>query len=77
MTDGDPAAHPNPLAWHSLTSSNLRRCRWDPETEQLSIQFVSGAVYEYDAVPISVYNGLLESESPGRFFNQNIKDIYG
>lgn len=63
--------------WQELQSSNLRRTSYDPETSQLKIQFVSGKVYTYEGVPVSVYNGLLEASSAGKYFNQNIKDIYG
>jgi hypothetical protein len=66
----------DPGQWQRVTSSNLSRCRWDPETEQLQIQFQNGKTYSYDGVPASIYNGLLEAESPGRFFNQNIKGVY-
>ena len=62
--------------WNDLTSSNLRRCSYDIETETLQIQFVSGKTYSYSGVPASVYNGLLEAPSPGQYFNQEIKDQY-
>ena len=60
----------------SLSSSNLRRCSYDIETETLQIQFVSGKTYTYEGVPASVYNGLLEASSPGQFFNSTIKGVY-
>jgi hypothetical protein len=63
--------------WNDLTSSNLRRCSYDIETETLQIQFVSGKTYSYSGVPASVYNGLLEASSAGQYFNNNIKDVYG
>jgi hypothetical protein len=62
--------------WQQLESSNLKRCSYDIETETLQIQFVSGKVYPYQGVPASVYNGLLEASSSGKFFNENIKDQY-
>lgn len=62
--------------WQQLSSSNLKRCAYDIETEELKIQFQSGKVYSYQGVPASVYNGLLEADSPGRYFIQSIKDIY-
>lgn len=65
-----------PAVWQDLTSSNLRRCSYDIETEVLQIQFVSGKTYSYQGVPASVYNGLLEASSAGKFFNENIKDQY-
>lgn len=62
--------------WQELSSSNLRRCAYDIETETLQIQFQSGKVYSYQGVPASVYNGLLEATSAGQFFNSSIKDVY-
>lgn len=62
--------------WRDLSSSNLRRCAYDIETETLQIQFHSGKVYSYEGVPASVYNGLLEAGSAGQFFNANIKGVY-
>lgn len=62
--------------WQSLSSSNLRRCSYDIETETLQIQFNSGKTYTYEGVPASVYNGLLEASSAGQYFNANIKGVY-
>lgn len=62
--------------WQSLSSSNLRRCSYDIETETLRVQFNSGKTYTYEGVPASVYNGLLEATSAGQYFNSNIKGIY-
>ena len=62
--------------WQQLESSNLKRCSYDIETETLQIQFQSGKVYPYQGVPASVYNGLLEAPSAGKYFNENIKDQY-
>jgi KTSC domain len=62
--------------WHDLTSSNLRRCAYDIETETLHLQFQSGKVYDYEGVPVSVYNGLLEASSAGQYFNSEIKGVY-
>jgi hypothetical protein len=62
--------------WNDLTSSNLRRCSYDIETETLQIQFVSGKTYSYSGVPASVYNGLLEASSAGQYFAREIKGVY-
>jgi hypothetical protein len=65
------------LPWNQLSSSFLTRCTWDPETEELQLQFASGKTYSFDGVPASVYQGLLEADSPGRYYHANIKDNYG
>ena len=68
---------PQPLPWRQLRSSLIVRANYDPETETLSLQFTNGQVYTYDGVPISVYTGLLEADSPGRYYHQNIRGVYG
>ncbi len=62
--------------WQPLSSSNLRSCRYDPGTETLDIQFHSGRTYSYARVPSTVFQGLVDADSPGRFFNAQIKDHY-
>ena len=53
------------------------RANYDPETEVLSLQFTNGMIYDYPGVPVSVYAGLLEADSPGRYYHQNIRGVYG
>ena len=68
-----------PLKWHSLTSSNLRRCAFEEDEDgntTLHVQFNSGKTYELADVPSSIFNGLLEAGSPGQFYNANIKGVY-
>ena len=38
--------------------------------------FTSGDVYDYDAVPPEVVEGLRAAPSKGRFFGPNIRDSY-
>jgi len=59
-----------------VTSSNLRSVGYDPQTQKLEIEFISGGVYEYFTVPVNVYQGLMSAASHGRYFDQNIKNIY-
>lgn len=42
----------------------------------LEIEFVSGAVYQYLDVPAAVHKGLMRAESKGRYFNNEIRDVY-
>ena len=65
------------LPWQQLSSSMITRATYDPETETMSVQFTSGRIYDYPDVPISVYNGLLEADSPGSYFHANIRGVYG
>jgi hypothetical protein len=49
---------------------------YDSETAELEVEFRSGDVYRYFAVPPSVHNALLEAESPGAYFNKHVSDHY-
>ena len=60
----------------SLRSSVLRSAGYDPATAVLELEFTSGDVYRYFAVPPSVFRALVDHDSPGAYFNQNISDRY-
>jgi hypothetical protein len=59
-----------------VASSVLRSVGYDAGTAVLEIEFRSGDVYRYFAVPPSVALNLLEAPSPGAFFNRHISDRY-
>jgi hypothetical protein len=59
-----------------LRSSVLSAAGYDPATAVLELQFTSGDVYRYFAVPPSVFRALLDADSPGAFFNTTISDRY-
>ena len=54
----------------ALQSSSLRSLGYDPEQQILEVEFSSGALYRYEAVPPEVVQALLEADSLGRHFNQ-------
>lgn len=60
-----------------LSSSNLSAYNYDPDTQLLTIQFASGRSYDYKNVPQDVADGLGQADSPGKYFNNNIKNVYG
>lgn len=45
-------------------------------TRVLEITFESGRIYQYYNVPEDVYQGMLDAESKGRYFNQEIRGKY-
>jgi lysyl-tRNA synthetase class 2 len=49
---------------------------YDDDASELDITFTSGRVYRYHQVPPDIYDGLLEAESKGTFFNDNIKEAF-
>jgi hypothetical protein len=59
-----------------LESTVIVSAGYDGATAVLELEFTSGDVYEYFAVPPSVHRGLLAAESAGRFFAANIRDVY-
>lgn len=60
----------------AVASSVLKSVGYDPATAVLEIEFVSGDVYRYFAVPPSVHRALVDAESPGAYFNRTISDRY-
>ena len=59
-----------------LKSSRIKSATYNDSTEVLSITFSSGAIYKYFGVPEEIYNALIKSDSPGRFFEATIKPKY-
>jgi hypothetical protein len=59
-----------------VDSSAVASVGYDPETAVLEIEFTSGEVYQYFAVPPSLHRELLSAASAGRFFAERIRPVY-
>jgi hypothetical protein len=59
-----------------VLSSVIAEVGYDEDTAELEVQFQSGDVYRYYAVPPSVHRALMEADSPGAYFNRHISDHY-
>lgn len=59
-----------------LESSVLAAAGYDAAHAKLEIEFQSGDVYTYFAVPKRVFEELLASASKGKFFGQKIANTY-
>lgn len=63
-----------------FTSTALSRAsftiRDDDPDGTLDITFASGRTFTYENVPVSVWEGLRDAQSPGSYFHANIKDAY-
>lgn len=59
-----------------VESTVLRSVGYDADERILEVEFVSDDVYRYFVVPRSVHAALMEADSPGRYFNQTIRDKY-
>jgi len=60
----------------TMPSSVIRSYYYDAQHAVLRIVFVSGAIYDYEAVPESVYQAMKSAFSKGTYFNQYIKDKF-
>jgi hypothetical protein len=59
-----------------IKSSNLKSASYNTETEDLTITFNNGFVYEYSKVPWSLFTKFRMADSQGKFFNLNIAKKY-
>jgi hypothetical protein len=59
-----------------IDSSAIRGIGYDEASRVLELEFVSGAVYDYDGVPPEEVLGLLEADSRGRYFDDHIRGPY-
>lgn len=57
-----------------VESSNIASVGY--EGGVLIIEFKNGAVYQYDNVPIRVYDVMMKADSVGKYFNAHIKSKY-
>ena len=56
-----------------VTSSLLKAVAYDPEKEELHVEFHKGGTYVYRGVPQRNYDAMMEDPSAGGYFIQNIK----
>lgn len=61
---------------YDVSSSNIRSVGYDPQSQTLEVEFLSGAVYQYYGVPENMHENLLREASKGRFLNTYIRDQY-
>ncbi|MFD5214977.1 KTSC domain-containing protein [Microbacterium sp. NPDC058345] len=59
-----------------VSSSALTSVGYDPAHAVLEIEFRSGDVYRYYAVPPSVHSALMHAPSLGTYFQRRIRDRY-
>jgi len=49
---------------------------YDESNVEFTVFFVNGGEYLISGAPRSVYDGLIAAPSPGRYYNQSIRDAY-
>jgi hypothetical protein len=59
-----------------IQSSNIKAAAYNTKSENLTITFNTGGIYEYNKVPWNTFTKLRMAESQGKFFNENISKKY-
>jgi hypothetical protein len=59
-----------------VSSTNIRSIGYDEGSQTLEVEFTSGGIYDYAAVPKNVYQRFMAAPSKGRFFDSSVKDKY-
>ena len=76
----EPSPTPNYIASRiprqSVQSTAIAKVGYSKCRHILEIEFVSGAVYRYLDVPVTVYRDLMSAESKARFYDSNIRRHY-
>jgi KTSC domain len=57
-------------------SSAILAVGYDRTIARMKIHFVQGHTYDFCRVPETVFTGLLNSPSKGRYYNDHIRDRY-
>ena len=58
-----------------VNSSNLASVGYDASSNTLEVEFNHGGIYQYYNVPESIYNGLMNASSHGKYFDAYIKKV--
>ncbi len=59
-----------------VISSSIASAGYSPEGSTLELEYRNGSVYQYFAVPRSVFDALLAAESKGTFVSEQIRGRY-
>ena len=59
-----------------IDSSAIASVGYDEVLAVLELEFTTGELYRYFAVPPSVHRELLAAPSAGRFFGERIRGVY-
>jgi hypothetical protein len=59
----------------AVVSSLLSSIRYSIDAT-LELEFRSGAIYRYFAVPQAVFQGLIAAESKGAYFNRHVRNRF-
>ena len=66
------------IEWYNVNSSAIRRIGYDSIMRTMFIDFEGSSIDRpYCGVPEELFRNFIKSDSMSRFYNQNIKNIYG
>lgn len=60
----------------SVSSSMFNSIGYDEDNQILQVEFNNGDIWNYTKVPFDIYTRLMDSNSIGRYFLDNIKGKY-
>ncbi len=60
----------------TIESRTIHAVGYGKEKHLLEIIFNNGGIYQYVNVPPEIYEGLLNAESKGHYFAENIRNVY-
>jgi hypothetical protein len=59
-----------------VESSLIYAIGYDVGTKVLEVVLKNEQTYQYDGVPPEVYEMFMRAESKGKFFGENVRDVY-
>ena len=65
-----------PMINNMVLSREIEWIGYEHKRNMLQVEFIVGAIYQYENVPETVYQEFLTAPSHGRFFESNIKNKY-
>lgn len=58
------------------SSSHIASISYEPEVENLNVEFVDGSTYTYFSVPVAVYRNWCADGGSGTYFHRNVKSRF-
>jgi hypothetical protein len=64
------------MQWVPVVSTDVARIGYDDGRQILAVEFGRGRTYFYEYVPRDVFDGFLNTSSPGQWFRQVVLNQY-
>lgn len=59
--------------WQKANSSNVEQYRYNEDTKTLQVEFKPDGTYEYNDVPVTLFEDMKTAPSKGKFLHTKIK----